>query len=497
MNQHLLLINLLIPLIGLIFIFIIPEKRNDLMKTFCSISTGLQLWIIIQLMLNFNPQNQGIQFVENYNWISNISINLFLGIDGINLLFLIITALILFFITLFPQRKKLAKKHFYILFLLIDIGLFGTFMSLDLFLLFSFLGLALFCAFLLVLLIYNDDIRSIKAFTIFFPAYIVILFGILIIYYQNGATTFNILDLAQQTNQPVSLQIIGMLLIFLGFAPMIPIFPFHSWLTATFKRENPLITTIMAVLVTKIGIYGILRICLPMFPQAINILAVILATFAVINLFYGAISALSQANLTRSIPYLIICQASFILLGIASIGYGFSGNFNMLLISLSGALQHGFNYSLLFFILIVLLYFLSNQNIILNTDKYTTNFKTLPIATTILVIVLLGIVGMPGTAPFISQLLILIGAYNVPVIRVFAIIYILGMSLLILFVLKNLYNIFDSYKIQTSQPYQDIPTGKLLLMLPFILATIFLGLLPDLTLNLITPSLARLINAII
>ncbi len=496
MNQHLLLINLIIPLIGSIFIFLIPKRRNDLMKSSVSTATGLQLWIIIQLMLNFNPRYSGIQFSENYSWIPNLSINLFLGIDGINLLFLVITALIFFTITLLPHIKKLEKKYFYILFLLADIGLCGTFTALDLFLFFSFLGFFLFSVFLLVLFIYNDDIRAIKSLTIFFPAYIVIMIGILLIYFQNGATSFNILTLAQQPDQNVTLQITGMLLIFLGFAPMVPIFPFHAWLIATFKQENPLITTIMAILMTKIGIYGILRICLPMFPQAINILAVILATFAIINLFYGSINALSRRHFQDSIPYLILCHAGFVLLGIAAIRSGAAGNFNTILMALTGALQHSFNYSLIFFILIILVYYLNKQNIDLSPENHKISFSDLPVLTTILVITLLSLVGIPGTAGFISQLLILVGAYNTPVIRIFSIIFILGILFPIAFVLKNLYNIFYGYRIQASQRHQAITSGKFLLIIPFILLTIILGILPHLTLNLITPSLTRLISAI-
>ena len=139
MNEHLLSMNIFIPLLGILAITSASKKREDIIKIIAAITTGLQMWIALQIFFNFDRTKSGIQFVEHYSWIKTFSIDYFLGIDGLSFPLVLLTALILFISVFASWKLKKGVKGYFILFLLLDMGLMGVFTSMDLFLFLIFL----------------------------------------------------------------------------------------------------------------------------------------------------------------------------------------------------------------------------------------------------------------------------------------------------------------------------------------------------------------------
>ncbi|MCK4295731.1 MAG: NADH-quinone oxidoreductase subunit M, partial [Candidatus Marinimicrobia bacterium] len=345
MNEHLLSMNIFIPLLGILAITSASKKREDIVKIIAAITTGLQMWIALQIFFNFDRTKSGIQFVEHYSWIKTFSIDYFLGIDGLSFPLVLLTALILFISVFASWKLKKGVKGYFILFLLIDMGLMGVFTSMDLFLFLIFFGLTLFPTYLLIGIWGNSQSENTAIkyalFSVF--SYVLILLGILVLYFKSNPNTFNILELIPNANFSLSFQIMTFLILFIGFAALIPIFPFHTWLISVLTKAPTAVSIIVVSILIKIGTYGLIRICLPILPSASIGFALPLSIIAIINIIYGALCALGQNDLKKIVGYFSISQMGFILLGFASVIGGVSGKTNAAITGISGSLFHMFN----------------------------------------------------------------------------------------------------------------------------------------------------------
>ncbi|HRD18808.1 MAG TPA: hypothetical protein PLB60_07135, partial [Candidatus Marinimicrobia bacterium] len=182
MTEHLLSINLLIALIGLLGIALTKREKGNLIKTIAAIVTGLQFWTIIEILFNFNPMDTALQFSERINWIPAFRIDYYLGVDGINLVFLIVTSLLIFLSVIISWNKGEPLKEYFILLMILDIGLNGIFIAINLFLFLIFLGVTFFAIYLIIgFSNIRGSVNSVNRFGIpFLISYIFILLGVLL-----------------------------------------------------------------------------------------------------------------------------------------------------------------------------------------------------------------------------------------------------------------------------------------------------------------------------
>ncbi|MFW2373127.1 MAG: complex I subunit 4 family protein, partial [Gammaproteobacteria bacterium] len=324
-TDHFSILSLLIysPLAAGLLIALIPN--DAVAKHLALLANLIVLLIALILLAQFNSQSADFQFVEKMSWISTLNINYLIGVDGISILFLPLTALLFSGVILayWNSIRSLTRLYFCLL-LLLETATLGIFTALDTMLFFLFWELTLVPIYFLVSLWGIGPNRRYAAvkYTLFMLAGgVPLLFGIIILavnhasYDPAAQLSFNYLTLL---NTPLSLesQTTIFFLLLLGFGAKAPIFPFHTWLP-TLATEGPVsIAAIMTGL--KLGAYGFIRFLIPLTPDASLEYHWLLAGLGVIAILYGAIIAMNQSNIRRMLAYSSISHVGLVVLGIAS-----------------------------------------------------------------------------------------------------------------------------------------------------------------------------------
>src|SRR6266702_2857813 len=270
-NQtHILSWILFTPVIGAIVLLFIPRERDNLHRVIGNVFGMLGLVVSLPLIWRFQIGTPGYQFRENYDWIPSIGAHYSLGIDGISFLLIMLTT-ILGAISILSSWSAIQnrKKEYYILFLLLQTGMLGVFMGLDFFLFYLFWEVMLVPLYFLIG-VWGSDRRlyaAIKFFLYTLVGSVLMLLGILALYFKAGAMTFDIPTLlASAANFPDSLKVWLFWAFFFAFAIKVPMFPFHTWLPDAHTEAPTAGSVILAGVLLKMGTYGFIRFSLPLLP---------------------------------------------------------------------------------------------------------------------------------------------------------------------------------------------------------------------------------------
>ncbi|MHB9013183.1 MAG: complex I subunit 4 family protein, partial [Ignavibacteriaceae bacterium] len=349
-----------LPIVGMIFILFIPKTQATMIKSVTLLITGAQVIAALFILHYYNYSLGGIndpnsfQFMEKFrwidisgfSWIGRIKIDYFLGIDGISVPLVLLTAIITFIATLSSWTIDKQVKGYFALFLLLDTGMMGVFVALDFFLFYIFWELMLLPMYFLIGIWGGKrrEYAAIKFFLYTLFGSIFILLVMIGLYFSTSETladgtrvfTFNMLAMMNPHNynqfgilsplNPNNLRFIAYIFLFIGFAIKIPMFPFHTWLPDAHVEAPTAISVILAGVLLKMGTYGILRVCFPIFPEITRQLVWYIALFGMINIIYGALCAMAQKDFKKLIAYSSISHMGFVLLGMASLNsLGISG----------------------------------------------------------------------------------------------------------------------------------------------------------------------------
>jgi NADH-quinone oxidoreductase subunit M len=405
----LLSIIILLPLLGALATGVTGSVKRA--KKVALAIAGLELILTLIVALWFDPVNGGnFQWVEHYAWIPGLNIEFLIGIDGISILFLPMSALLTFMAIAasWNSVQYLQKFHFALLLALEGVTI-GVFSALDMMLFFFFWELTLPPIFFLIGLWGIGPKRRSAAmkYTLFMLfGGVPLLFGIILLAINhavdmNGAIPQNLsfsLPVLLETQLPDNLQTLIFLLFLFGFAVKAPIIPFHTWLP-TAALEGP--THITALLIgLKLGIYGILRFTMPLAPSVAVGYSWILGILGAITLVYGALIALQQTNLRRLLAYASISHVGLVVIGIASL--------NMQ--GIQGAIFQLFNFTLIASSLMLVAGFIQHRLGSTEAIHLGGLAKVMPRLTSFYFIFILASIGIPGTSGFPAELLLIIGA---------------------------------------------------------------------------------------
>lgn len=369
-----------------------------------------------------NAPNGTFLFNEHLPWISALGVNYSLGVDGISLLLVVLTALLTLVCTAASFRLQWKVKHYMAFMLFLESGLIGLFLATNLFLFYIFWELMLIPAYFLVGSWGGE--RRISA-VIKFVLYtsvgsLLMLAGIIALgyYHQRAAGGAYTLNLATLLNTKLSSSIqIWLLLAFAAaFAVKIPFVPFHNWLPDLYSEAPVPVTVMLAGAMSKAGAYGFLRFCLPLFPNAVQTLAPLFSTLAIVGILYCALIALVQTDIKRLLAYSSISHLGIIMLGMFAFNtqeiikgpdfilrnvQGIEG-------SVLQMVNHGITTGALFLIV----GFIEARTGTRRLNEFGTVAKRIPIVATVMLIAVLSSLGLPGLNNFPGEFLALLGAFR-------------------------------------------------------------------------------------
>jgi NADH-quinone oxidoreductase subunit M len=344
-----------------------------------------------------------MQFQEHHSWISALNINYAVGIDGISVLFILLTALIMVLAILVSWESISTKvKEFFIAMLLLEGAMMGVFCATDFFLFYIFWEAMLIPMFLIIG-VWGGPKRiyaTVKFFLFTLLGSLLLLVGIILLYI-NGGQTFDIIKLAEQS-YPLKLQLILFWAFFAAFAVKVPMWPVHTWLPDAHTEAPAAGSVILAGVLIKMGAYGFLRFSLPILPDATREMMLPMLILSVIAIVYGAIICLAQTDLKRLIAYSSVSHMGFVTLGLFALNQrGLEG-------SILQMINHGVITGALF-LAIGMIYERTHTREI---AAYGGLASTMPIFSGFFLLFTLAAVGLPGTNGFVGEFLILLGGFE-------------------------------------------------------------------------------------
>src|SRR5438445_4280737 len=411
MDQHLLSIVLLTPLAGLALLLFLPGKSKDLIRVWANLVTFAGFLISLPLVSRFQVGRPGYQFEETFDWIPSLGAHYHIGIDGISLLLVMLTTVVGFLAILSSWNAVEDRvKEYYAMFLIMQTGMIGVFVSLDFFLFYVFWELVLVPMYFIIG-VWGGPRKlyaAIKFFLYTLAGSVLMLLGILTLYFQYHqqfrAYTFEIADL-MKLDMPLGLQQWVFWAFFIGFAIKVPMFPFHTWLPDAHVEAPTAGSVILASVLLKMGTYGFIRFSLPLVPRAsVNVTIVqILAVLSIIGIIYGALVSLMQQDWKKLVAYSSVSHLGFCTLGI------FALNPNGIAGSVIQQINHGISTGMLFLIIGVI-YERRHTRLISEFGGLAT---PMPNFAAIYLIISLSSLGMPLLNGFIGEFTILQGAFQV------------------------------------------------------------------------------------
>ncbi len=507
-----------IPVLGMIVILLLPGEKKQLIKSISLGATAIQVLLAVLLLTNYNYNSGGIfeqgtfQFIEKFRWIEiagfdwlgTIKIDYFLGLDGLSMPMVLLTALISFIACLSSWNIDKSPKGYFALFLLLDTGMMGVFVALDFFLFYVFWELMLLPMYFLIG-IWGGPRKEYAAIKFFIYTLLGSVFMLLVmigLYFSAYETladgsqvfTFNLLALMDKANytadgilspfNPNNLRFIAYIALFVGFAIKIPMFPFHTWLPDAHVEAPTPISVILAGVLLKMGTYGILRISFPIFPEITKDLAWYIALFGMVNIIYGALVALAQKDFKKLIAYSSVSHMGYVLLGMASLGTT----------GINGAIFQMFNHGTITAMLFLIVGVIYDRAHTRGINDFGGLANQMPIYTGFVTVAFFAAIGLPSLSGFISEALVFIGAFGVEQLRVLTIISTLGILLGAAYMLWTLQRIFFGELKEKWSGLTDLTAREYLMFIPLTIIIIFLGVYPSAMLDLMNTSVNSLVD---
>ena len=491
------------PVIGIALILFIPREKETLIKLTAAGATGIQLLLAMLLWSNFDSGSGTFQFTERAEWIPSVNIFYSLGVDGLSLPMAILTPLLCFLSVFVSWKIDRAVKGYFALFLLLDTGMIGVFLSLDFFLFYVFWEVMLLPMYFLIG-IWGGPQREYAAIKFFLYTLVgsVLMLIAVIALYLNCGKTFDIptlMETAQTSLNGVlwwgfsAIKIIWILL-FIGFAIKVPVFPFHTWLPLAHVEAPTAISVILAGVLLKLGVYGLLRINYPMLPDAVFWFSGAMALLGLINVIWGAMCALAQTDLKKLVAYSSINHMGYAMLGMAAViaaGAMHGGNQAAAQAGLSGAVFQMFNHgtiSAMLFILVGVVYDRAHHR---DIDGFGGLAKQMPLYSGMCMIAFFAGLGLPGFSGFVSEFMCFIGAF--PVFKAIVIISTIGILLNAAYFLSAYKRIFFGELNEKYKDMSEINNRELFTVVPLAAVTLLLGVYPRPFLDLISNTIDHLI----
>lgn len=485
------LLNLLVifPVIGAIVVALTKGAKAAL--NLAKVAAIIEFIFAVIVVVMFNTHSGGFQGVSSISWIPSLGISWKLGVDGISLFLVGLTAL-LFPIALHSSNEKRSASSYAGWMLLLEASLMGSFLSLDLFSFFVLFELTLIPTYFLIARwgYARSAFAALKFFVYTFLGSAFLLVGILAVVFihqaQTGKVTFDLITLANSTHLSNTMQEWLLIAFTIAFAIKAPLFPLHTWSPDTYGESPIGPVVIIASVMAKLGIYGMIRFDLELFPRAAHLLAPLLLTLGVAGIIYGSIVAASSSNMRRFVAFSSLSHIGFIVLGLFALSSQ----------GLSGAVIQMFNHGIYTAALLLIIGFIYERRSSLGFEGLGGLQKYAPIMAGMATVVVMASLGLPGSSGFVGEFLILIGTFVTH--RWWAVVATTGVILSAVYLLWAYQKIFHgkpSAEIQRSG-FKEITKRELVMVVPLVALIIFVGFYPRPMLDRINPTVNALVTRV-
>jgi NADH-quinone oxidoreductase subunit M len=517
-----------LPIAGMLITLLVPREHIRMLRGITVAVTLVQIAIAILICLNFNGSLSGVndpksfQFVERLPWIrvsglgifGNLAIDYFMGLDGLSVTMILLTSIIVAVGAIASFSIERNIKGYFLMFLLLDTGMMGTFCSLDFFLFYIFWELMLLPMYFLIG-IWGGARREYAAMKFFLYTLLGSVFMLLVMIglsFSNQVMMFvpgthNVI-MSPLTHRPelyhtfsmlrmmdptamingsifsgigTTWRYVGFLGLFFAFAVKIPMVPFHTWLPDAHVEAPTAISVILAGVLLKMGGYGILRLSLGIFPEISVALSWYMALFGVINIVYGALCAMAQSDFKRLIAYSSISHMGFVLLGIASLNSQ----------GMIGAVLQMFNHGIVTAMLFLLVGVLYDRSQTRGIFEFGGLANQMPKYFALIVIAFFAALGLPTLSMFISEAFVFLGSFQTW--QTFTIIATLGIILTAAYFLTTLQRMFYGTLPEKWSHLTDVTTREMISLVPLAALVIALGLYPGPIIDLTSSSVNALV----
>ena len=480
-----------IPLLTAIALIFVGRDNTGLIKIAGVGAATSTLLVSLWLLFSFDVSNPGMQFVQTLHWVPALHINYLVGIDGISLWMVVLTSFLGVVSILMSLNQKKDLRNFIALMLALEAGTLGVFLALDTILFYVFWELMLVPTYFIIGL--WGEGRRVYA-TMKFVIYtlvgsllmLVAILTLTMVHY--GATHEVTFDLRILTHTHIDpfMQIWMFLFFFVAFAIKIPVFPLHSWLPHAYMACPIPALILLTGAMSKTGAYGFLRFCLPLFPEAIESMALVIGFMAASGMVYGAWIALAQKDIKALVAYSSISHLGFIVLGIfAQNGEG-----------IEGSVLQMFNHGIIASALFLIVGFIESRMGTRNLGELRGLSKSMPVLYGVFMLVMLAALGLPGLNGFVGEFLILMGVWTSHLLAGLASILVLMGGLSIVFASIYMLYMFQGSMQEkpTVENNSDISSSEFKLLLPACILILLIGLYPKPIIDRVSPSVESLLH---
>ncbi len=469
-----------VPMIAAVMILLLPRENKSLIRIVALSAMLVDFLLCIPLYLQFDATTAAMQFEEYIAWMPSLGAGYHLGIDGISFWLVILTTFLGPLCILGswgPIQKRVKEYHFSFLFL--QTGMLGVFCSLDLVLFYVFWEVMLVPMYLLIG-VWGGPRRiyaAVKFFLYTMFGSVLMLVAIIWLYFngidpETGNHTFDLIKIYAMGKPVLQAQLWLFGAFALAFAIKVPMFPFHTWLPDAHVEAPTAGSVILAGVLLKMGTYGFLRFCMPLFPDAIAYYVPWISVLAIIGIIYGALVAMVQPDMKKLVAYTSVSHLGFVMLGMFALNQqGVSG-------SIMQMLCHGISTGALFF-LVGVIYERRHTRLI---SDYGGIAKKMPKYATVFIIISLSSIGLPGLNGFVGEYLILLGTFKSNwIYATFAATGVIFAAVYLLWMIQRVF--YGKLDKPENEDLQDLNLREKIILYPLVAMTVIMGIFPQIFLS--------------
>jgi len=471
-----------LPLVGVLLILLL---KNDNAVRYTALFTTIAVLIIsIPIFTNFDKSNPDFQFVESYQWISAINAKYKMGVDGLSVLFVLLTIIIsILCVAVSWSAIKERLRLFYSMILIMETAMLGVFCAMDMLLFYIFYEAMLIPMFLLIGIwgSANRVYASVKFVLFTFAGSVLMLIGIISLYFLAGKT-FDVVELSK-VRLPVEFQYWLFFALFAAFAVKVPMFPFHTWLPDAHTEAPTARSVILAGVLLKIGGYGFLRFSIPFCPDATVALKLFMQVLSLVAIIYGAFVTLMQTDFKRLIAYSSVSHMGFVTLGIFSLNQS----------AMEGGILQMINHGIVTGALFMCIGVIYERTHTRELSKYGGLGKAVPAFVLFYTFFSAAAIGFPGTNSFIGEFLVMLGAFKSS--------YYIGTPVILGIALGTTYMVWLYYRVvlnevkpEIKEHLHDLNLREVVMFIPLVFLVLLIGVQPSVAIDFMQESVRVLLN---